>query len=234
MVKKADCLDLPPLVKVEVPVALGPIQQRLYKEMKEDFITYINDKACVAQLAITKALRLSQIVSGFIKTDDGVETLIDENPRLDALEELLELYAKDHKIIVWCAFRQNYKAVHGLCEKLKLGTASLTGDTVDREGEIKRFRADPLSRVLIGNPGAGGVGVNLIEASIAIYFSRTFSLEHDIQSEARNYRGGSECHEKITRFDLVAKGTIDELILTALRNKQDLAEKITNLKNLLA
>jgi SNF2 family DNA or RNA helicase len=80
--------------------------------------------------------------------------------------------------------------------------------------------------VLIGHPGSGGIGLNLIEASYMIYYSRSFSLEHDIQSEARCYRGGSERHQSITRIDLVTPGTIDELVMKSLATKQELSDKI--------
>ena len=60
-VKKLDCLDLPPLVRKVIRVPLSGEQKRLYNEMKKDFLTYYRDKACVATLAITKALRLQQI-----------------------------------------------------------------------------------------------------------------------------------------------------------------------------
>jgi len=59
-----------------------------------------------------------------------------------------------------------------------------------------------------------------------VYYSRGYNLEHDIQSEARNYRGGSEVHKKVTRIDIVAPGTIDEIVLEALANKISNAEKI--------
>jgi hypothetical protein len=40
-------------------------------------------------------------------------------------------------------------------------------------------------RVIVGSQAAGGIGISLIPASHAIYYSRSFSLEHDVQSEAR-------------------------------------------------
>ena len=84
---------------------------------------------------------------------------------------------------------------------------------------------------MIANQGAGGIGINMTEASYSIFFSRNFSLEHDLQAEARNYRGGSEMHQKVTRIDLVSPGTIDELISEALANKQNMAEKILDWKD---
>ena len=115
-----------------------------------------------------------------------------------------------------------------LCQDMNIEYAEIHGDisNAKRIDEMDRFRKDPKCRVMIANQAAGGTGVNLVEASYAIYYSKGFSLEHDLQSEARNHRGGSEMHSKVTRIDLVAKGTIDEVINEALKNKQNIAETI--------
>lgn len=233
---KSECLDLPPFVRIKVEVEMSMEQRKLYEEMRKHFITFIDSdrgdmpQAVVAQQAVTKALRMQQIITGFVKTEAGDIRRIKENPRLNALSELLEDLTIANKVIVWCHFKENYAQVRDACKALKLEYAELHGETSDREGNIQAFRENPNVKVLIANQGAGGVGVNLIEASYSIYFSKTFSLEHDIQSEARNYRGGSEIHQKITRIDLVATGTIDELITQALEKKQDLISNIIELR----
>lgn len=225
-VKKEDCLDLPPLVRKEVFVELSKEQRSLYDEMKTRLITFMNEKAVTAELALTKALRLQQIVSGYVKTEDGEEITIKDNPRLKALEELLIDHAYTNKVIVWACFKQNYGEIKTLCAKLKLNFVELTGDTPisSRQDLIDRFNKDPEMNVFIGNQGAGGIGINLTSSNISIYYSRNFSLEQDIQSEARNYRGGSEMHDKITRIDIMARDTIDEKVVTALASKQEIAD----------
>ena len=222
-VEKKDCLDLPPLVIQNLPVDLSPEQSKHYEEMKKYFITYVNGEAAVAQLALTKALRMQQIVSGFIKTEDGVRRM-KNNPRLDALKELLELLTPNHKVIVWACFRENYKMIAEVCDGLGFKYCELHGEIPQkkREEAIEKFNNDPAYRVLIGNQGAGGIGINLVSASYSVYFSRGTKLGDDIQSEARNYRRGSECHSRITRINLIANGTIDELIAAALQRKADL------------
>jgi SNF2 family DNA or RNA helicase len=82
---------------------------------------------------------------------------------------------------------------------------------------------------MIANQASGGIGINLVEASYSVFYSKNFSLEQDIQAEGRNYRGGSEQHAKITRIDLVSPGTIDELVLKALREKQKMSDLILTL-----
>jgi SNF2 family DNA or RNA helicase len=201
--------------------------------MKRDFIAYVNDKACVANLAITKALRLQQIVSGFITLEgadggDRTNVAIKDNPRAQALKALLEDIAPAHKSLVWCVFRENYAAVRAVCDELCLRYVEVHGEVpaAARQKAVDLFNTDPDVRVFLGHPGSAGIGINLVSASYSIFYSRTFSLEQDLQAEARNYRGGSEIHEKVTRIDLVARGTIDEVITSKLAAKVDVSEQV--------
>jgi len=235
LAKKSECLDLPPFVKKEVHTELGPEQRKMYNQMKKEYIAFVEDleksdepRAVVAQLAVTKALRLQQIVTGFAKTEQGDIHKIKVNPRLAALEELLKDNMESSKIIVWAVFKENYIDIANLCEKIGVKFVDLTGQTKnkDRDENIEAFETDPEVRVMIANQAAGGIGINLVASDLSIYFSKNFSLEHDIQSEGRNYRGGSEKHKKVTRIDIVCPETIDELISQALSTKQNIANTI--------
>jgi SNF2 family DNA or RNA helicase len=227
-VKKSECLDLPPYIRQRIEVPLSKEQTKAYEEMKRHMITFMKGEAVTASMALHKALRLQQIVSGFVGADDGAEHSFKEVPRLEALREILEDLCESNKVIVWACWRNNQQSIRGLLDKLGVGYREITGDSnaSDREQSLKDFRERADVRVILGSQGAGGIGINLIEASDAVYFSRSFSLEHDVQSEARNYRGGSEMHEKITRIDLVSPGTIDDDVLEALSNKQEISERV--------
>lgn len=227
-VKKQDCLDLPPLVKKTIYVELAKDQKKSYEELKADFITYISDKACVAQLAITKALRLQQIISGFIPLEEDSLHVFQQNPKLEALKELVQEISLHHKLIIWAVFKLDKELITAMLGSLKINYVTVTGDDSydDKISSIDRFNHSSDCPVLVGHPGAAGVGVNLTAADVAIFYSRNFSLEHEEQAIARCYRAGSERHEKITRIDIVAKNTIDELILQALENKQKIGLEI--------
>jgi len=229
-VRKEEVLDLPPFIKKDIHVELSNEQRKLYNELKRDFVAYIDDKACVAELAITKALRLQQIASGFCVFDDDTIKEFDKTPRVSALIELLEEITPAHKVIVWAVFKNNYKQIRKACQEVGVSFAELHGEEKDKLGNIEKFKTDPKCRVLIGHPGSGGIGVNLTNASYSIFYSRNFSLEFDIQAEARNYRGGSleAGHKNITRIDLVAKDTIDDTISKAIQFKKVQSEKIVD------
>lgn len=227
-IKKEDCLDLPPLVKQTIEVGMGAAQEKMYLQMEHEFIAYLDDKACVAQLALTKALRLQEIVSGYIKFEDDTIEDFKENPRKTALKELLEVITQENKVIIWACFRQNYKHITSICEELQIPFVEVHGDVPDtkKQKNVEAFQNDKEIKVFVGHPGSSGIGINLIEATYSIFYSRNFSLEHDIQAEARNYRGGSEKHKKITRIDLVCPGTVDELVLKKLALKQEIGQNI--------
>lgn len=233
-VTKAECLDLPPLVVQNLFVELTPTQQRLYDEMKDDFVTYLAGQACVATLAITKALRLMQIASGFINVEGDSNggprenVQLEDNPRAKALAELLGEITVHSKVLVWAVFKENYETIRTVCKSLGVEYVEVHGDITPAQKQINvtTFNESPTCRVLIGHPGSGGIGINLVAASYSIFYSRNFSLEQDLQAEARNHRGGSEIHAKITRINLVAKDTIDELITGALANKISISDKV--------
>lgn len=228
---KRDCMDLPPLLKTEVFLQMSPEQEKAYQTMKREFMYVTQDKASVAQIALTKFLRMQQILSGFLTMEDGTNHVFKQNPKLYALEDLLVDNERE-KIIVWSVFKHDHEKIKDLCTSLKIRFAELTGDTKNKQEQIDSFQKDPKIQVMIASQAAGGVGVNLTAASIMIYFSRSYSLEQDMQSEARCYRGGSERHKRITRLDLVFEKTIERDILNALRDKKELSLDMISLAKL--
>jgi non-specific serine/threonine protein kinase len=241
LVNKKDVLkDLPDLVVEHRYVEMGAEQKRVYQEVKKEFVSFLQnqkgkDVAVIARLAIVKALRLQQIVSGFVNVGEGesVEAVhFKDVPRLEALKTLLQEITPEHKVIVWAAFKENYKQIAKVCEDLGVGYTELHGEVSNKDkfSNQDTFNKDPQCRVLIGNPGAGGVGINLVAASYMIYYSRGFKLGDDLQSEARNYRKGSEIHDKITRINIVAPKTIDELVAESLVRKENISEEVLKWK----
>ena len=239
-VRTTDVLkDLPPLIRTVRAVELAPEQRKHYKQMERDFITFIEEKegageskAVVAQLAVTKALRLQQICVGYLTTEDGEEITLDKNPRIDATKELLQEIVLDnkHQCILWCSFKHDYKVLAKLCDSLGITYGMITGQ---QNLEQKQQAMDDLASgkidTVIANRRAGGIGVNLVTAKYSIVYSRNFSLGEEIQSEARNYRGGSQIHDSVVKIDLIATGTIDEQVVEALTNKNDISKKVVDL-----
>lgn len=235
-VMKKDCMDLPPRIQEVYPVELSPKQRKAYDEMERDYLTYVEDAKAkgvsVATTALTKALRLQQIVTGFVIDDEGKVIEFDDCPRLDALEELILSLHENHKVIVWCSFVNNYKRIGQMLDHKKIKHVFITGDESleEKEANMKVFnQQDSGVQIAVCNRRAAGIGVNLVGADYSITYSRNYSLTEELQSQDRNYRGGSQIHEKITKIDLCARKTVDEVVTEALINKHEIANKVIDI-----
>lgn len=229
-VTKSEVLDLPPLTRQTVFVDLSPAAYRHYKQMERDFLTEVGDEVLAADIVLTKMLRLQQIVSGLLPLEAGIKRV--ETEKMAALKELLEQLCPQNKVIVWACFRACIEDIAKLCDELGLYFVTIQGEqkASERQDGIDAFNKDPKISVCIANQSAGGVGIGLQAASYMIYYAKTYNLEHDIQSESRAHRGGSEIHEKITRIDIVTRETVEEEITEALRRKQSLGDLLFALR----
>ncbi len=237
---KETCLSLPPRITQRIEVPLGAEQQRLYEEMEDDLIAGVESGETTATNALVKLLRMRQIMAGFVQVDQepdeeggrtgGQVHYLEDNPRFEALRDLLEDLTPQSKVVVWANFRPLYPKFRALAEELGIGMAELTGDTKDRQGEIDRFKNDPNCRLFLSNPAAGGTGVDGLQhaTSYAIYYERSHNSEHYWQSRDRTHRGGSEKWDSVTEYHLVADSTapLDNEILEALIRKENFAENV--------
>lgn len=238
-VEKSEALDLPPLVRTLIEVELSGEAKKAYDSMLRDFVAFLGNleeqdqpTAAVASLVLTRALRLQQISTGFVTTEtaEGVKGVhrFKKNPKKEALKELLSDVALKSKVIVWAVFKENYKDIREVCDSLKLKYVEVHGEITKagKDESVRAFNEDEDVQVLIGHPASGGIGINLVSSDVSVFYSRSFSLENDIQAEARNYRGGSERHAKVTRYDLVATKTIDTDVMEALRDKKEIGLEV--------
>jgi len=220
-VLKKDCLDLPPKIYQRHYVEMSPKQKRLYDEMRKEFIAELEGETIDAPEAITRLLRLQQIVCGWFPAEDGVVPIDDKNIRLQALLEILSDI--DSKVIIWARFKADLKAIERALGELAV---AYHGDVSNdqRAIAVERFQNDPKIRYFIGQPQSGGIGLTLTAANYAIYYSNSFDLEIRLQSEDRCHRIGTK--NRVTYIDIECRKTIDKKIITALRTKKNLADYI--------
>ena len=71
-VLKEDCLDLPKKIYTVRYVTMTPDQEKMYKKIqKEALLMFDNGEIVSTQEMITQMLRLQQILSGHLKSDEG-------------------------------------------------------------------------------------------------------------------------------------------------------------------
>ena len=225
-VLKDDCLDLPKKTFVRRTVELTDEQKKLYKQMKQEAIAFLNGKMVTSATVITQLMRLHQITCGHFTSNDGEVQDVKSN-RIGQLMDVLE--EMEGKAVIWAHYRYDIRKIVEAISKKYGENAVVTyyGDTStdDRQKAIKKIQ-DPESpvRFIVGTPQTGGYGITLTGASTMIYYSNGYDLEKRMQSEARIDRIGQE--KPMTYIDLIAEDTIDTKIVTSLRNKVNIASEI--------
>lgn len=223
---KEECLDLPP--KVYMPLREVPLtdeQKRLYNEIKEFATTELDGSHVTATAVITQILRLHQILCGHV-TDEQKNVRPVSSNRLSVLGEYLE--EASGKSIIWANYQYSLaELAHFLREEYgPSASVEYWGQTSDdaRVEAVERFQTDKACRFFIGNPQVGGMGLTLTAANHVVYYSNNYNLEHRIQSEDRAHRAGLV--HSVDYTDLCAIGTVDEIIIKALREKINIAATI--------
>ena len=234
-VLKKDCLDLPEKIYKTLLFTLTREQKAVYaKAEKECRLAFEGEDTPIARLAIMN--KLSQITSGYYLHPfaEGEPVRIEgENPKMELLRERVEaIVSSGAQVIVWARYKVQIKDIADMISQIELGEEKATVPYVTYYGDTKRdARASAIddfeagkAKVFIGNQQAGGTGITLVAASYVIYFSNNFSLRDRLQSEDRAHRIGQT--QNVTYINLVAERTIDERVVDALMNKQEVSEMI--------
>lgn len=197
----------------------------VYKEVKKEGVFVDEDGVMETNNALVKILRQQQILSGYLpmESEDFTQeiTKVLDNSRQEAFAEILEEINRNEPIVVFTKFRYDFEKIREACERNERRYAELSG-IVDEEAKWKNGDAD----VLAVQYKTGSESIDLTRARYCIYYSLSHSYGLYRQSIKRVHRPGQT--RPVTYISLVAKipkiRTVDEDIITALENKQDVAE----------
>jgi SNF2 family DNA or RNA helicase len=211
-------LDLPEVMDETRSTEMAPEGARIYREMEREMIAWIGQQQqAVAGNALVRLLRLAQITGGALEDETGTRHQIDS-----AKEQLLEELLTDLKepVVVFCRFTADLAAVHRASRRAGMPSMELSGC----KDELREWQllTDPV--VLAVQIQAGGVGVDLTRARVAIYYSLDFSLANYLQSRKRIHRPPQA--RPCVFYHLQVKDSIDEYILSAIEARRDLVDSV--------
>jgi SNF2 family DNA or RNA helicase len=250
-----------------ISVEMTPEQQNVYDRVSHELLVEVENELSSDsnpnQMAINniliKMLRLAQITSGFavydaINDDEGNELRpqvidrFDPDNKLEQLVEILKSKQPGEKTIVWSCWIQNIKTIQSRLELEKIKSVTFYGATSDkkRKEAEQLFNCEPETKIFIGNPAAGGTGLNLLgydhsqdysttspptSCNHVIYYSQNWSAVHRAQSEDRAHRRGTKTSVQYT--DLCVFRSIDEEIRKKVLEKRVHAYQIADIREVL-
>jgi SNF2 family DNA or RNA helicase len=218
--KKKDVLDLPPKIVSVRECELDKEWKQKYDNAWEDYMSFreLNpiegwnkDNALTAR-HLTEIGKTKQVCSLF---KVGIMA-----------EDIKNAVEQDEKVIVFSQYTETILALKArmIGEEIPCGT--LTGsDKMDvRQKAIDDFEKDDKTKVLILNIDAGGIGINLTQASIVMFADMDWFPGIHEQAEDRAHRIGQK--GTVNVYYYVCPKTIEEDIVRLLNSKKGVIDQI--------
>lgn len=221
-VKKVDCLDLPEKLPDEV-VKVDLVEKRLYKKLATE--SAILEYEILAENPLSRLVKLRQLSSGFLTYREGREDKLLElkTEKLAALEEILDGYPDDKKVVIFAEFKQSIAKISELLRKMKIRFVVLDGDQKDKT-IWRKFQSDKRIRVIVCQYKTANAGIDLFASDTIIYYEPTLSSNILEQSRDRIHRTGQK--EKCSYIHLLTRGTVEVDIYRALAGYSDFSEAL--------
>ena len=221
--KKSEVLnDLPPKLETKLGIELGPRQRASYTKAEEEGIVFL--KSLGAEVRVQHVLELITRLKQICNFDP----VTGESSKLDDIRErLVQLSGQGHKALVFSQYASETFGVKAAAEFLRaFSPVMLTGDMPleARSVAIERFRGRAEHKAMVISLRAGGLGLNLQEASYVFHLDRWWNPAVERQAEDRAHRMGQTVKVNVIKYSCA--GTIEERIDRILERKQRLFDKL--------
>ena len=223
--RKSEVLaDLPTKQVAKLVIELGPRQRESYDRAERNGIVYL--KSLGAEVGVRHVLelitRLKQICNADPRTDESSK-LADIRARLDRLA------AQGHRALLFSQYTSDTCGTAAAASYLhEVSPLVITGEVPveERTRIIERFKRREEHKVLILSLRAGGLGLDLQEASYVFHLDRWWNPAIERQAEDRAHRIGQTVKVNVVKYSCAR--TIEERIDAILERKQNVFDRLVD------
>lgn len=211
---------------IRVPLEAPLRVWRYYNEMEEEFLTQLEEEEIVitAKLAITKAVKLQQIASGFIIDEEGDAHRF-SGYRIKKLRKILKLHPNE-PVVIFCKYIEELEWIELMLKSRNHKVAVIRGGTKYKRNRAQTLRDFQLGKYdyIICQIRTGSGGIDLFYSKVAIFYSIGYSSIDFQQAQARVYRWGQK--GRVVYYYFYLKNSIDEDIYYAIYKKGSVSKTI--------
>ena len=224
-----DYLELPAMMEEMIPVELCKEERKAYDDLVATLHFELPDNP--EEFTVDEKARFAKIqtlCSGFVYdtekdyTDTGIVRIKGGGSKIAEAVEFCRAAAAEGEAVL--LFYQYRETAIWLGEELKaaaLRFASVKGSSNQWLIDWNKGDLD----VLVANPASAGHGLNLQHGGhIVLWLELTYNYEYFAQANARLHRTGQT--KPVQVYYLIAKDTVDEGVLLALRKKDKTNKRV--------
>ncbi len=221
--------ELPEKTEQTIYCDLSPKERKAYNQLREYYQLSLASRIESDGLAKSKIHVLEALLR--LRQAACHNGLLDENKKKETsaklevlLEQLEEIVAEGHKVLVFSQFTKLLDIVRNRLDAQNTVYEYLDGKTRDRQARVDRFQSDAKCPVFLVSLKAGGRGLNLTAADYVFILDPWWNPAVEAQAVDRAHRIGQT--RPVFAYRLIARDTVEEKILELQNSKRDLAEAI--------
>ena len=218
-VTRDECYDLPERTYESIPVALSLESRKAYDSIESSGVW----EKTVATHILSRLTELTKITGGH--TGDAWDHIGSE--KLEVLRGIIEDHQdSESPLVVAARYRAEIVRIQELCQSLRVPFMTIHGGS-DTAAELGRWRSLKGCRVMLLQPQAGSLGIDLREADHLVWYSLVYQWTDYSQTCDRI----ALCERPTTITHLLAQDTVDWDVARILQEDGDVVETIMEVGN---
>lgn len=221
-----DVAELPEVIERSIDVELTKEQEKTYKALAAHAQTLTAKGDITAVHAGALMMKLLQVATGWVYTNDKQIVELDNNIRMQAVLDIIT--SASNKVLVFVPFKHALDGIHKALEHEKIEHEVVSGDTPStRRNEIfNLFQNTDKYKVLLAHPQCLAHGITLTAADTIIWFAPVTSLEIYEQANHRIRRVGQKHKQQIIHLQSTK---VEKRIYTLLRQRKNVQDQLLDL-----
>jgi SNF2 family DNA or RNA helicase len=220
--------DLPELSEKLYFSEMSAKQQELYDETRNYYRKKILENMEEwgeqrAQFFILKGLMQLRLIANHPRMHDANYDG-DSGKFQDIISTLESVLSEKHRVLIFSQFVRHLDLIAAHLNKENIPYAYLTGQTRNREKEIRQFKDSEQQSVFLISLKAGGVGLNLTEADYVFLCDPWWNPAVEQQAVNRAHRIGQD--KRVFAYKFISKNTVEEKILMLQERKLQLSSSL--------
>lgn len=215
--------DLPAKVEINQPI-------RMSREESERYISYINEikqgDSENISIGMFTNLRMFCTHPFIVSPEKAEKDPCNVSVKYQRLCEIMQnIIDCGEKALVFTSYVKMFELMKtDFINRWKIQASEINGNTPieERQKIVDAFNASDKSEILLLNPRAAGVGLNITGANHVIHYNLEWNPSLEAQATARSYRNGQK--KNVFVYRLYYQDTIEEIIQNKLDEKKDIAD----------
>jgi SNF2 family DNA or RNA helicase len=263
---KDEWLELPGKTFHKRYTQLSDEQRRIYSELSRNYTTQIEGETLDIDNPLVMISKLYQVANGFVyiskdreeafellpeigdievkKAKDRKTVFMPEQPKIAALNSLLDNELKSRKAIIWFNMQAEYTLIHSLLESRGEKFSTIKGGEKHIGDKVREFNRDPTIRWLVCQAKSVNYGITVLGSSpdklesmnvealpdvspevfTEVFYSLNYSLEVFMQQQDRIHRIGQnhKCEYYLILTNTAVERSIEQILSDKVSIRTDM------------